>query len=90
MTKEEILEDIELILERLAKPLTTKDIADGWSIECRKMIIRVFEDIKATLLSEGKLPPMFIARGLDHWGVIDGDLLEFAAKISNKLRRYSS
>ena len=59
------------------------EAADGWTPESKKSVKRFFESLKKTLQSNDTVPEMNIARSLDHWGIISGEILEQSAQISN-------
>jgi hypothetical protein len=86
MKHKRILEKIDCVIDALAVPVSASEAADGWTPESKKAVKRFFESLKQTLQSDAIVPDMNIARALDHWGIISGDILEQSAQISNELR----
>lgn len=78
--------EIEAMLVRLSAPLSAEEAADGWTFQSKSATKLLFEDIKQKLERGEQLPPLSISRSPDHWGVVSGDLLDAAARISNQLR----
>ena len=86
MTGRTVEEKIDWVIEVLSAPLTAAESAEGWTPESKAKIKSFFADLKSQILSGEQLPPLSIARALDHWGVISGEILEVSAQISNELR----
>ena len=86
MSEQTVEHEIETMLARLSAPLSAEEAADGWTAESKSATKLFFEDLKQKLLRDESLPPLSISRSLDHWGVVGGNLLEAAARISNQLR----
>ena len=86
MRDQRILEKIDCVIDALAVPVSASEAADGWTPESKKSVKRFFESLKKTLQSNDTVPEMNIARSLDHWGIISGEILEQSAQISNELR----
>lgn len=59
---------------------------EWWTAESMSATRLLFEEIKQKLQRGEQLPPLSISRSLDHWGVVGGDILDMAARISNQLR----
>jgi len=85
MNRNELVMLILKYLDRLRKGMTQQDVFDGWTEQSRAAMIRFFE----TMVDEAqrgqsldKLEYKTIPRGMDHWGIYQGDLLENAAEIS--------
>lgn len=81
-----VKKEVDEMLIMLSKPLSNAELANGWSVDCQKAMFKLFDDIKKRLELSQDHPPLFIARGLDQWGVTRGEMLEKAAKISNMIR----
>ena len=86
MSDQSIDTKISVLLESLACPLSAIEAADGWTSESKSAMKVFSENLRKQLHSGNFLPPLNISRALDHWGVVSGELLEAAAKISNELR----
>ena len=81
-----ISEQIESIMQTLQAPITEEESSVGWSVPSKEAAHIYFIGLHAALDSGNPLPPLGIVRGLDHWGVVGGDLLESIAKATNQLR----
>jgi hypothetical protein len=81
-----IIKKIDEVIGELSLPLTSKEAAEGWTERGKVAIEAFFKELRSKILSGEPLPSLSIARGLDHWGVVNGELLEKSAKISNDLR----
>ncbi len=84
--KKQLISEIDDMLKGLQSPLSKSEIDCGWTVECQLAMKKMFIDIQEKLKNEQELPTVFIAKGLDHWGVSGGQLFEKAATISNHLR----
>lgn len=80
-----ILQMVDEVHEKLACPLSSQEEADGWTQESKDAMKVFFEALKGKIVSGEQLTFLNIPRAMDHWGVIRGDILELAAKISNGL-----
>lgn len=85
-----IVQEIDEMLVALNCPVSSKEKSDGWSETSKRAMKEFFEDLRIKLLTGEPLPPLNITRGMDHWGVFRGELLENAAHISNELRKVST
>lgn len=83
------LNEVESILARLDMPLDANDFASGWTIESQEAAKQYFRTLQSALISNQPRPPLGIVRGLDHRGVVGGDLLEEIARVTNVLRKLS-
>jgi len=82
-----LVEVIGEIITALAGPLTEDEISGGWTDKSKIHYHRLFLDFQTDLLSKSRKPwPTQFARGLDYWGVIEGDLHEKIMYASAKLR----
>ena|SRR6266850_2685377 len=79
---------VEAILHHLRSGLTEEDRRNGWTERGRQAMVAFFERMLRDIHSGESLMPLeyrTILRGLDHWGVMDGSLLDQAAEISNEV-----
>ncbi len=87
--RDAVIRRVIAVIDRLSRPLTVSDIAGGWSEESRAALLgffkRLCDDLKGGTPAFHKPEYMSIARGMDTWGIIDGDILEEAASISNAI-----
>lgn len=84
MSIEQAIDELIVIL---ARPVSPAEHEDGWRQPTKEAARQYFEDLLQRLKSGQELPPLNIARSLDHSGVIGGSLLEKIATVSNKLRK---
>lgn len=77
------------ILEERSSPLTPEELIGGWSKESKSVAHKCFSELSAAFASNTPLPPLGIARSLDHCGVAGGTLLDSIAAVTNDLRRIS-
>jgi hypothetical protein len=89
MDSQEISDRISELLIALSSPLTASEEADGWSPESKHATRKYLLGLQSALETGSELPPLGITRGLDHWGVIGGDLLESISEITNRIREAS-
>ncbi len=87
MISPSIEQQLAEILSALSDPPTPEELQGGWTQESKHAAHKYVTELSAALNSGAPLPPLGIVRGLDHWGVIGGDLLESIAKVSNTLRK---
>jgi len=86
-TIDEVIELIDQMLHELEKPLTFEMQSHGWSEGARQAYLKWFSDLRKDLLEgTSDIFPTLIARSMDHWGIVDGDLLNLGARIGNLLR----
>lgn len=81
-----VQEQIQTIRRALRSPVSPEEDADGWTTKSKEAANNYLGTIEAALASGNRLPPLGIVRGLDHWGVVGGELLESIATVSNLLR----
>jgi hypothetical protein len=80
------IEDIDAILPKLAAPPTAEEINCGWTEEAKNSAHAYFSTLRNSLAEGKPLPALAIVRGLDHRGVVEGNLLEEIAGIANRVR----
>jgi len=78
------------ILEKLSKSLSQEEMDDGWTENSRQAMLKFFGSLKNDL-EKGvdvsvKAEYRSIARGMDHWGIGEGELLKEATEISEVIR----
>jgi hypothetical protein len=84
---DQVIDIIDEIISSLSNPLTDDDISGGWTEEAKLHYYHLFLDLKSNLISKSSDPwPTQFARGLDYWGIINGDLHERIMLASTKLR----
>lgn len=85
-TKDQLIAEIDALLARTQTPLTATETRDGWTEGAQQAAIRFLEKLRTQVVSEEQLPQMNLARALDSWGVVSGELLDGYAELSNNLR----
>lgn len=90
MFNQTIEQKINEVIADLSVPVSASEAADGWTAESKQAIKKYFENLKQKLLAGEELPSLDVCRGMDHWGVVNGPILEKAAQISNELRMVRS
>jgi len=90
MTANELRTSVARVVNRLDAPLSDAERHCGWTEESRVSMLVFFrrmltaidhgEDLRANRSYSS------IARGLDHWGISCGEMLQDAAKISSIIR----
>jgi hypothetical protein len=84
------IEAVEAFRARLAAPLSEDEIEFGWTETARAGVLRGIEAVLVALRNDEPVPPVAISRALDHHGVVGGELLEEASRISNALREWNT
>jgi hypothetical protein len=82
----QIVEDLNKLAADLCLPLSKADEAAGWTTRAQGALLNLLNEIREALVEGRPIPNLYIGRGLDHWGVVEGDLLERACALSISLR----
>ena len=86
-----LIELVQRITVDLASPLPREELEYGWTEESREAMLALFERLRQDVEAGVRLrhrPEYFtILRGLDHWGISEGPLLQRASRISSDSRR---
>ena len=81
-----LISEVQEMIRRLSQPLASSDIQDGWSEEARSLFLGTFEKLLDRLSDDTPLTDkereLNIVRGMDYWGILRGELLNFASKIN--------
>jgi hypothetical protein len=85
-SKDQLLAEIDALLEKTKMPLTTTEIRNGWAEAAQHAGITFLEKLREQINAEENLSQMNLARALDSWGVVSGELLDCYAELSNYLR----
>ena len=85
-TRDQILTEVESLIRDLAAPLAQSEIAFGWTPQCQSATLKLLIEVRVALVERRPFGKLNIGRGLDHWGVVGGRLLENACRLSNGLR----
>ena len=86
MSRATVIQDIEALLSKLSLPVSAAEAEDGWTTQSKAAARDYFEKLQTALNQGSEMPDLGIARGLDHWGVVGGELLKEAARITNYVR----
>lgn len=86
-SKDQLIAKIDALLAKTQMPLATTDAADGWTEAAQQAAIEFLQKLRAQVMSGERLPQMNLARALDSWGVVSGELLDSYAELSNSLRK---
>jgi hypothetical protein len=82
---------LDNIIDRLSTPLPEAEVQQGWTEQARDAMRAFFLQMRsdAAALKDLKSIPYYVSvvRGLDHWGIAGGELLEAAAKIGSLVRK---
>ena len=90
-SREQIIARVEGLIEKLGQPISSAEAADGWTEEPRRDWIKFFVDLRnrlrdgKPLTRKEKSSFVHIGRWMDHDGIIGGELLDEACRISNDL-----
>ena len=84
--KAEIAELLSQLVAKLKQPLTHADEADGWDEHTWTKWGEIFGRLHREVITGGQLPDPSLVRAMDHDGIVEGALLEMAARISNLVR----
>jgi hypothetical protein len=94
--KTKLIEMVDHIIERLNQPLPQSELEFGWNEEERLFWRAFFEKMQwqlvdDTLWDNPELEAyVVIWYGMDHHGIVDGDILEEAVGISAEMRKATS
>lgn len=80
-----VIRKIEKLVNNLSHLLPQSEIANGLSEESRQAMLKFLKDLHSQLMSgQVKLTEhasFHLVREMDHWGIIEGDLLKQASEI---------
>lgn len=89
MNKNELMDSINDMIERLNQSPTDKEAADGWDSEIKSRVEHYFQDVKACINRGVEVEHVGIVRSLDFDGVCQGDLICDIAQIMKRVRKYN-
>ena len=78
-----MIADLEKLIGLLAAPVSDQELADGWTPEAKAGIANYFRNQKDSLDREAVSG---LIRGMDAWGVSQGDLFQEALRVNRALR----
>jgi hypothetical protein len=83
----EIRSETRSLIATLSEPLGQEEISAGWTVQAQLAMLKLLGEIDHDIEAGNSLPKnLSIGRGLDHWGVEDGELLRRMCALSNCLR----
>jgi hypothetical protein len=83
----EIRSEIRSLIATLSEPLEQEEISAGWTGQAQQAMLKLLGEIDHDIEAGNSLPKnLSIGRGLDHWGVEDGELFQRMCALSNCLR----
>lgn len=86
LTNTNIQQQLSDILLALSVPPTIEEEQDEWTKESKEAAHKYFSALSTAFFTDTPLPDLGIVRGLNHWGVNGGNLLESIARVTNSLR----
>lgn len=91
MKSKELLTQVEQMIAKLQGNLNDEDRRLGWNDRSQAAMLNFFRQFAEDLSSGKDLSncPHYgtVIRGLDHWGISDGELFNDAIVISNQFRK---
>ena len=82
--------NVDRLVQLLSEPVSADEANCGWSMPAkegmRKFMTKLLSDIDHDPFFYQKLEYRTIARGLDHWGVLSGQLCDELTDISSLIR----
>jgi hypothetical protein len=76
------------LVEIFSQPFPRALDRDGWCERSWAKWGRIFQEMQKTFVAGDSLPDASIARAMDFDGIVGGDLLERAARVSNLIRHF--
>jgi hypothetical protein len=85
--RDQFTKELDFLITRLSGSLTEEDLDCGWTIQSQTALLISFKKIKneaenTTAVKNSKISGQLV-RGMDHWGIVKGELLEAAVRIEN-------
>jgi hypothetical protein len=77
-------DELTNLIAALEQPLSSDELANGWTSQAQVATLTVLRKFREAV-GEGQAPPDVSGggRALDHWGVVDGPLLEAVCAFCN-------
>jgi hypothetical protein len=81
---DQLLNELNNLIAALERPLAPDELANGWTPQAQAATLMFLRKIHEADREGQRLPDVNSGgRALDHWGVIDGPLLEAACAFYN-------
>jgi len=90
VNKNELIDSINVMIERLNQSTTNEEAADGWDSEIKSRVEHYFQDVKACINRGVEVEHVGIVRSLDFDGVCRGHLICDIAHIMKRVRKYNN
>lgn len=75
------------LIEQLALPVSQDEAVYGWTTQKKAAIGKYFQSKLAELEQGSATPDFGLVRGLDAWGISDGNLFDEALRVNASLRK---
>ncbi len=85
----DVIFKVEQMINTLSKSLPVSEIEGGWTEEARLTWLNFFRKLHDYLLHKQPLEDdnyVNLIRSMDHWGIVDGNLLDKAVEIQRDLK----
>jgi len=90
VSKNELIDSINDMTERLNQNTTNEEADGGWNSEIKSRVEHYFQDVKACINRGVEVEHVGVVRSLDFDGVCQGDLICDIAQIMKRVRKYNS
>lgn len=81
-----LLAELGELIAVLEQPLSSLELTNGWTSQSQSAILSLLRNLREAIRFDRTLPELNIGRGLDHWGIEGGPLIEKICAVSNELR----
>lgn len=82
----QLLNELDELIAAIEQPLTSDELVNGWSPEAQSATLGFLRSIQEAASQGREIPDVTHGgRALDHWGVLEGPLMEAACAFYNHL-----
>jgi hypothetical protein len=85
-----VLKELAALSAALEQSFPASATDDGWTVETWLKWRTIFQDLHRRVAAEETVTDASISRAMDFDGIVGGELLERAARVSNALRALGS
>lgn len=85
MTKNELIQSINSLCEKLRNRLPEEEYKNGWSKTKQLDVLKYFEEVEKDISNRNPIKYISFVRTLDSIGISDGELFEEACGITNEI-----
>jgi hypothetical protein len=89
ITRVDLERRMDVLMQKLSTPPTSSEFKEGWTESSKKAMKNMVGDVQNRLRSGQPNIDISFSRGMDSWGIVEGEILEEAAELSNALREFS-